>query len=160
MMLSDLIRKMVRTHMEDDPRDLADRLLSETDHETLRDALARAIDHEQRDFRRAVERRAFNGGRLRTYVSPDVVRESLGVAAAHHDGWAALLRTSFRLGDGAAVTWGQATVEQHRLRIEFLERMRAGISATIDQHNEAIALIEESEAQCLDEVWRGVEKAA
>jgi len=58
------------------------------------------------------------------------------------------------------VTWGQATVEQHRLRIDFLERMRAGICQTIDQHTEAIALIEENKAQCLDEVWQGAKKAA
>ncbi len=61
-----------------------------------------------------------------------------------------LLRSPFSLGDKTTVTWGEATIEQHQQRIEMLTGMARGIESTIRRHEEAVALLKETGAECLD----------
>lgn len=60
-----------------------------------------------------------------------------------------LLSTVFALGDGTEVTWGTATIEQHKQRIEMLTKNAAGIVETASRHTAAVRMIEEAGATCL-----------
>jgi len=66
-----------------------------------------------------------------------------------------LLNTQIALGDGTMVTWGTATVEQHRQRIEMLAKNASGIVETAARHGSAIAMITDANATCLNELKDG-----
>lgn len=67
------------------------------------------------------------------------------------DNFTSLMKSNFSLGDGFTAIWGDATVEQHRRRIAYLEKMRGGIDETINRHLKAIEIIEEAKASCLND---------
>jgi len=54
------------------------------------------------------------------------------------------------------VTWGEATVQDHRDRIAFLATLRNGIQSTIDRHSAAIETLEAAKATCLDALSESV----
>jgi hypothetical protein len=82
------------------------------------------------------ESRAVTASRVR-----DVV-ESL--AADLREEWSAeLLRDRFVLPDGSLVSWAEATVDDHRVRAEYLEGLAAGNAETAAIHRRAIS-------DCLD----------
>ncbi|HEX6873026.1 MAG TPA: hypothetical protein VF163_18160 [Micromonosporaceae bacterium] len=68
---------------------------------------------------------------------------------------AKLLATTFPLGAGIEVTWGEATRPQHEQRIKLLAEQRAGIDETVGRHRLALRLIDEAGASCLNEVPDG-----
>lgn len=55
---------------------------------------------------------------------------------------AELLGTSFALGNGHSVTWGEATVEDHQLRLQMLTANVLGNFETMHLHEQAISLIQ------------------
>lgn len=63
-----------------------------------------------------------------------------------------LLSQYFDVGDGSSVTWGSATPDQHRLRIGMLTKTRDGITASINLHRDALALIESAGVACLNDL--------
>jgi hypothetical protein len=63
-----------------------------------------------------------------------------------------LLGTKFALGDGTKVTWGEATVEQHRQYVVMLSGQVAGTVETAARHEAAIRLCEEAGVSCLGEL--------
>lgn len=65
---------------------------------------------------------------------------------------AELLMTTFALGDGRTVSWGRATVADHRQRVSMLANKAIGTLQTAALHEEAIAVIEEAGKTCLTEV--------
>lgn len=65
---------------------------------------------------------------------------------------AELLGSQFALGDGSQVSWGDATIDQHRQRIEFLMKHVDGNLQTIRLHEVAASMLRESHASCLNEV--------
>jgi hypothetical protein len=65
---------------------------------------------------------------------------------------AELLGTSFALGDGTSVTWGEATVDQHRQRVEMLSANAAGVVETAARHVAAVRMCEEAGVSCLAEL--------
>ena len=65
---------------------------------------------------------------------------------------AALLLRVFAVGDGRLVRWGEATVDDHQLRIDFLTRQIIGTQETIGRHADSIVLITSHDVKCLDEV--------
>lgn len=63
-----------------------------------------------------------------------------------------LLTTAYAGHDSGYVTWGQMTADQHRERIDFLERKMWGIDRTVRHHRAAVKLIEEAGVSCLDDL--------
>lgn len=61
-----------------------------------------------------------------------------------------LLGASFALGDGRSVTWGSATMDEHRQRIEMLGRNIEGNLDTMRVHEMAVELLRRSGADCLN----------
>lgn len=68
----------------------------------------------------------------------------------------ALVSGSFALGDGRRVSWGLATVDEHRERIAYLSKLRDGYNVTIRKHEDVIALILAHGVTC----WAEVEEQA
>lgn len=64
-----------------------------------------------------------------------------------------LLTESFAIdGAGRRVTWGEATVDDHYMRIAFLQGLQLSIQQTIDRHQSAIDLIEAEGVTNLNEI--------
>lgn len=71
---------------------------------------------------------------------------------------AELLASSFALGDGRTVLWGQATIADHRQRVGMLVDQAAGTLHTAALHEEAIAVIKAHGATCLSDIREGDER--
>lgn len=65
---------------------------------------------------------------------------------------AELLAASFALGDGRTVTWGDATIEDHHIRIGLLQRQLLGTGDAIARHEAAVSMIVEAGVTRLGEV--------
>lgn len=94
------------------------------------------VSNQRRRDTRTAERRVFEGGELADPTGE--LRD--------------LLDRSMQLDDGRLVGWGEATVEDHRARIAYLQRLVDGIERTIAVHRVAIATISAAEATCLAEL--------
>lgn len=64
----------------------------------------------------------------------------------------ALVSTSFALPDGACVTWGAATIEQHESRIDQLLTLATMNMSTAARHRAAVQMIREANVTTLAEV--------
>ena len=64
----------------------------------------------------------------------------------------ALIRERFPLGNGEWVAWLDATVEQHRMRIDLLTKQISGIQVSVSVHERCIEIIERAGVTCLGEV--------
>jgi hypothetical protein len=104
----------------------------------LQPIVAHAIGMNRRAKVRNIERRAPRKGLGKTFDSVQARKE--------------MAEAFFALGDGTEVRWGEATVEQHRQRIDMLVKMQSGLGVTIARHESAIAEIEAAGVSCLDEV--------
>lgn len=62
-----------------------------------------------------------------------------------------LLASTFALGDGRQVTWGEATVEDHKTRIKLLETNAVKNLETAAKHQAAINMLEEAAASTLSD---------
>ena len=51
------------------------------------------------------------------------------------------------------VSWAEATIPHHKLRVEYLEKKVSGIEGTIARHMEAVNLIEQHGVSTLGEVY-------
>jgi hypothetical protein len=63
-----------------------------------------------------------------------------------------VMAETFTPGDGRRVLWGEATIADHEMRIAYLKKMRGGIDATMQRHEEAIKLLRASGATCLNDL--------
>lgn len=84
---------------------------------------------------------------------PDTAPQSM----TRHEARIALARKTFVTAAGETVYWGQATVAQHRSRMELLATMANGINETISLHADAIAEIELHGVTCLDDLRQQVQ---
>lgn len=63
-----------------------------------------------------------------------------------------LMDALFALGDGTKVSWGDATIEQHRQRLAMLHGNLDGLAETAGRHARAIEMLEESGAHTLRQI--------
>lgn len=63
-----------------------------------------------------------------------------------------LLSTAFATGDGNRVTWGTATLDQHKDRLRMLKKHIQGTAETAAMHSAAIKMIQEAGVSTLAEV--------
>jgi hypothetical protein len=90
----------------------------------------------QRHLARRVERRTLRRGR----------------PVGQRSERATLLAQSMQLSDGRTVTWGEATVEDHLMRIDDLTKYRDGVQKTIDLHMAAVEQLRASGCRCLNDL--------
>lgn len=105
----------------------------------LRNAVYRFARNFERSGVRHQERKAFPSHRNGTPVDPVSERQKL-------------LGQSFYTLEYGRVTWGEARVEHHKARVEYLRMQVEGIEDTIDRHRRAVELITLSGVSCLAEV--------
>jgi hypothetical protein len=144
--LSDLISESLDKYPDLDAAEVAAKMMDEIERPQMIAALAGEVANVRRNRTRGVERTAFSqfvGIDHRIETSPEMIANLRRVFAER-----------FSLGSHEWVEWGKATIEQHKLRIAMLERIRGGIDETIERHREAIRLIEAHNATCLDELER------
>lgn len=144
MRLSELIAESLEKYPDLEPAAIAAKMLDEIERPHMITALADEVANVRRNRTRAVERTAFSqfvGIDRRIETSPEMIASLRRVFSER-----------FSLGSHEWVEWGKATIEQHRLRVAMLQRLRGGIDETIERHLEAIRLIEAHNATCLDEI--------
>lgn len=79
-------------------------------------------------------------------------RVSGGTPAAPAQDRADYVGERFALGDGRYVLWGEATVDDHRQRIDMLAKLRLGLERTIAAHEDAVAQILAADVKCLNDL--------
>jgi predicted lipoprotein len=132
MSLRDLIVKALESDPSVDAELVAENLLPRVSKAQLLPLLVDEVESLQRLRVRQVERRAFGGKRGAAAVS-ERSRPRL----------AEVYRETFALYDGRRVSWGEATVADHRQRVDRLRMQRRAIGETIARHEDAISLCEE-----------------
>lgn len=146
MNLKQLIHEALEEAPDGDPHDIAKRIRRRVPAEDILNLIAREVEWTQRGIARLVEQQGMAAFRSRFASTP------LPPLPGVDDGLRALFRSTFHLGDGTSVTWGDATIEQHEQRIAFLSIQRDGITRTIDQHREAIRAIQAAGTSCLNDL--------
>lgn len=68
------------------------------------------------------------------------------------DNWTEeLLNTPFATGDGRRITWGEATVDDHEMRIAMLYRQISGTASDVARHEKAVEVLETSGKKSLNQ---------
>jgi len=142
------IREAGRKNPKGDADDLAKQIVAKFTKSALVPLVARELQHYQRACVRLVEMTTFRA-RMRGLDADRKDHQSSNQPVFTPK----LLSLTFSLGDGSpSIRWGEATAEQHRLRIAMMEKQRDGINQTIDRHVAAISEIERYGVTCLDEI--------
>lgn len=128
---------------------IAANVLRMVSKEDLQPLLVDLIQGIQRIHVRGRERIAF--GALQV-VAPSGAAPAPVAAASRIEALRKLHGDRISLGDGTSVTWGAATIEQHRDRLAMLRKQHTGLTVTITQHETAVALLRKHKARCLDEI--------
>lgn len=121
----------------------------------------REVAKESKAFREAMKRRDDEAAELfrtdpeahrRKYTLGGIIEawEEKIAERAKMELTAELLTAVFATGDGRRVTWGEATLEDHRKRIELLARGVKGSVETIRLHEYAASILRETGATCLN----------
>lgn len=151
--LYETIRDAAAKNPEASPTEIAKQLLKRLSHEELVNLLANEIARFQRNDTRGIERRVFGKmANLVPLISNERQPLSRRIVSNDLSALQPLLPKRFVLQGGVRVSWAEATTEQHRMRIEFLEKRRDGINTTISQHENAIEIIEAAGVECLGQL--------
>jgi hypothetical protein len=145
MVLYDKLNSYVEEKEVEDSRELAEMFLDDLDRNDLVIMLAAEIDEIRRANIRRKEKYAFSSELIERFGSMKDTR------LEPNPEFLTLMKSNFSLGDGFTAQWGEATIEQHKRRIAYLERMKGGIESTISYHQKAIEIIEAAGAKCLNE---------
>jgi hypothetical protein len=149
--ISTAIRSIVQDKPDGDPEVLARSLLKKYPGASLVSLIVREISLVQRSMVRDTEKSAFsslfNGG-----GGADVPDVDMSI-------FKRLFEKCFSLGDGTVVSWGDATLAQHQMRITMLVKQRQGLDDTIERHRRAVEIIVAAGVSRLNEV-SDVAKAA
>jgi hypothetical protein len=134
-----------------DPHDLADQIAAGLSHGAMVYALGCLLSNIQRVNARKVEDEVFRAATATTVPKGIGPGRQVKLDAVRAQ-FAPLFKTQIAVGDGHTVTWGSATVAQHRMRIAMLEGKIGGLSMTVQRHKMAISLIESAGVTCLEEI--------
>ena len=151
MTLREKIVKALEADPDVDAALVADNLLPHVTKAELLPLLVDEVEAHQRRRVRQVERRAF--GQTGTGTAPSMVQRA-------HPRLSEVYGEVFALYDGRRVSWGEATIDEHRQRLERLRMQRHAISRTIERHEEAIRLCEEHGVDRLADIGEAAEGAA
>ena len=105
----------------------------------------------ERKTARAVERQATRGITAETIVLEEVNRAVTRIVENEETIWPELFGHTFPLPNGEDVTWEDATISQHELRISQLEQNAAGNLQTAALHRRAVNVILDAHVATLGE---------
>lgn len=149
MSISEEVRRAIEANPDGNAEEVARAVFARMTKQELFPVLLDYVATAQRNVVRGVEYQAFQSQYAAAMKAAPSVAE---VAAARLEDFRSLYAQTIALGDGSRVTWGRATVQDHELRLAMLLRLRAGLDKTIERHREAIAILRETGASCLEEV--------
>ncbi len=154
--INDLIVQHCGQSTEDDNA-IAKRVVDDIADVNWRDIVRPLVADQVRRYRRKRTRQI----EATTIIGPRPAPEGKGVKVIVREAidfeLLRLVTHSFFVGNGERVTWGAATVDQHEIRIDYMEQKRQGLARTIDKHRQAVAAIRSAEVTCLNDL---VEQAA
>ena len=142
------IQKIAEKNPNGDPMDLAVKMVRGMNKESLIFLISEEIKHAQRCLTRFVERDAF---------VHEIRKKFSSIASIDFESskkFAELFKREFRIGDGRVVTYGAATLADHRQRVQMLTAQVLGIQKTIEFHEWAIEQITSAGVKCLNEISR------
>ena len=150
MTLREKIMKALEADPAVDAEMVAENLLPQVAKRELLPLLVDEVESYQRRRVRQVERRVFGQPPSGSPSMTDRARPRLSEVYGE----------MFSTYDGRRVSWGEATVEQHRQRVERLRMQRHAIGQTIERHEDAIRLCEEHGVDRLIDIDAAAEGAA
>lgn len=65
-----------------------------------------------------------------------------------------LLRLEFALADGSRVTWGRATLADHKARLELMEKLALAVTDDMVLHQQVVNILQQTGATCLRQALR------
>lgn len=148
-MINELIRIELDGDPNKDPRKVAEKVYTNLASNEIKkeflDLIVGRVESQQRAIVRQREsylstfiERATSKAKPKPPMPPDVK---------------ALLTTRLKVGDGTPdVTWGKATLEQLKARKEMLVKQRDALTTDIDRLDQAIKLLEQTGAGCLNQL--------
>lgn len=142
MNIIELCRETAKEFPNEDPRKLAKNLYSKVTKEGIIELLTETIEDYQRGEIREIERKVFLKNRF----------DSRPITIEKDDNFRKLLDSKIKIGDGNSVKWGNATLQEHQERINYLKKMRDGIDETITFHEKAIEIISSNKVKCLNDI--------
>lgn len=145
------IRQEVDGAPNSPPSLIASNILRMVSKEDLHPLLVEAVQGIQRIRVRGRERIAF-GALMTVGASAPASGRTPVPAMARIEALRKLHNETFRIGDGTEVMWGQATIAEHRARLNMLRNQQTGLTQTITQHETAVALLRKHKALCLDDI--------
>lgn len=81
-----------------------------------------------------------------------VLRPNLPRRRTIIDAFAELADQTFKLPDGRSVSWGAATVADHKARADWQRNLGMRLQADALHHERAVVVIEKAKASCLNDV--------
>lgn len=162
MNIYERIEKQVGYAPEAAADEIATDILRMCTKQDLAPLLVAAIETSQRNRVRAVEHARWLNTmtELRERTGAIVAFPSAKSSVERLSELRSLLARQIKVGDGTLTTWGQATLDQLRQRRAMLDSQRAGLSASIQRLDDAIGLLEQTGAPCLDAIATPGEVAA
>lgn len=154
-MRPETLSEWVEANPNQDAQTLASKIIDKLPTEELVRLVAEEIDHIRRMKARVAEAEAFRS--FRPSIKPGRVERKQHINAG---AFRAVIGSTFKVGNGVEVSWGQATIEQHEQRVAMLERMRNGLDDTIRNHKATIAAMRDAGVNCLDDLLALRAKAA
>lgn len=142
--ISTAIRALVQDKPDGDPEMLARQLLKKHQGASLVTLIVREIALVQRSMVRDTEKSTFASA-FRNGGGADVPEVDMSI-------FKRLFEKAFSLGDGTVVSWGDATLEQHQMRIAMLVKQREGLDDTIERHRRAVQIITQAGVTRLNEI--------
>lgn len=150
--------EIIRKALQDNPSDSNDEIAvdflsavlgSADSASTLQPIVVAAVAAHRRQLATVVERAVFYpSSKVRQItgpppeISPEERRKKI----------VALLSLTFALGGGTSVSWGSATIDDHRMRIADQEKKRVALGEDISIHQWAVDRIVEAKVSCLQEI--------
>lgn len=150
--LHEIIRQELATHNDANDYDIAVTIREQMTEDDMLRLLVAEVGHIRRLRSLSIERKAFehSSSTPTTDNMTTQLRRTTNISTLLQ--FAPLYDERFVTARGVWVTWGQATIDDHRARIALLNKQITGIQQTVTQHETAIELIRTQGGTCLADV--------
>lgn len=158
MKLNEAIEQALETNPAASNHDIARAALEAVPKGELLALLVDHVTHLRRHRTRDAERAAFEHLNNRANHTPISLPQPQTRTASSM--LSQLAKERFSLGNGSTANWLTATREDHKQRLEFLQKQVDGKLATMERHREALRLMDATGTDTLGDALQAQNKAA